>query len=221
VNIVWVDAEDIENHGAEYYLKDVSGVLIPGGFGERGIKGKLEAVRFARENGVPFLGICLGLQCAVIEFARNACHIEDADGSEFNPNTKNPVIDLMDDQKSKDDKGGTMRLGSYPCRIKEGSLAQICYGELEIGERHRHRWEVNTEYEEIFKQHGLTFSGTSPDGRLVEIIEIADHPFFIAVQFHPELKSRPNKPHPLFRSLVRSAKAHKSGSLEARGAVNR
>lgn len=221
VNIVWVDAEDIEHHGAEYYLKDVSGVLVPGGFGERGIKGKLEAVRFARENSVPFLGICLGLQCAVIEFARNACHIEDADGSEFNPNTKNPVIDLMDDQKSKDDKGGTMRLGSYPCRIKEGSLAHECYGKLEVGERHRHRWEVNTNYGDKFNRHGLVFSGTSPDGRLIEMIEIADHPFFIAVQFHPELKSRPNKPHPLFRHLVRSAKAHKSGSLETRGAVNR
>jgi CTP synthase len=221
VNIVWVDAEDIEHHGAEYYLKDVSGVLVPGGFGERGIKGKLEAVRFARENGVPFLGICLGLQCAVIEFARNACRIEDADGSEFNPNTKNPVIDLMDDQKSKDDKGGTMRLGSYPCRIHEGSLAHECYGKPEVGERHRHRWEVNTSYKDIFNRHGLIFSGTSPDGRLVEMIEVTDHPFFIAVQFHPELKSRPNNPHPLFRHLVRSAKAYKSGSLEARGAVKR
>ncbi len=220
VNIVWVDAEDIENHGAEYYLKDVSGVLVPGGFGERGIRGKLEAVRFARENKVPFLGICLGLQCAVVEFARNACFIEDADGSEFNPKTKNPVIDLMEDQKKKYDKGGTMRLGSYPCRIRTDSVAHKSYGTLEIDERHRHRWEVNTDYKSVFEEHGLVFSGTSPDGCLIEIIEITEHPFFVAVQFHPELKSRPNRPHPLFRSLVEAAKIHKNTSLETRGAVN-
>ncbi|NIM20349.1 MAG: CTP synthase [Candidatus Latescibacteria bacterium] len=220
VNIVWVDAEDIENHGAEYYLKEVSGVLVPGGFGERGIKGKLEAVHYARENGIPFLGICLGLQCAVIEFSRNVCRIEDADGSEFNPKTRNPVIDLMEDQRTKSDKGGTMRLGSYPCSIKPDSRAHESYGELEIGERHRHRWEVNNSYRETFEEHGLVISGTSPDNRLVEIIELKDHPFFVAVQFHPELKSRPNRPHPLFRSLVKAAKERKSASLETRGAIN-
>ncbi len=220
VNIVWVDAEDLERRGAEECLKDMSGVLIPGGFGERGIKGKLEAVRYARENRIPFLGICLGLQCAIIEFARSVCGIEDADGSEFNPNTKNPVIDLMEDQKAKHDKGGTMRLGSYPCCIKAGTLAHESYGVLEINERHRHRWEVNNNYRDVFEQHGLVISGTSPDGRLVEIIELAGHPFFTAAQFHPELKSRPNRPHPLFRSLVRAAKAYKHASLEARGAVN-
>ena len=220
VNIVWVDAEDIENHGAEYYLKDVAGVLVPGGFGERGIKGKLEAVRFARENQIPFLGICLGLQCAVIEFALNACQIRDADSSEFNPDTKNPVIDLMEDQKSKSDMGGTMRLGAYPCRIKPGTVAHDSYGELDISERHRHRWEVNDQYKEIFEQHGLVFSGISPDNRLVEIVELNNHPFFVAVQFHPELKSRPNKPHPLFRSLVEAAKARRDLPVETPKAVN-
>jgi len=209
VEIAWVDAEDIESMGAEEMLRDVHGVLVPGGFGERGIRGKLEAVRYARENDVPFLGICLGLQCAVIEFARNVCGIEDADGSEFNPNTCNPVIDLMEDQIPEGDKGGTMRLGAYPCMIKPGTLAEEVYGGGEISERHRHRWEVNNDYRDTFEHHGLTISGTSPDGSLVEMIEIPGHSYFIAAQFHPELKSRPNRPHPLFYRLVKAAKAHK------------
>ena len=210
VNIEWVDAEDIENHGAERYLKDVSGILVPGGFGERGIQGKLEAVRYARENRVPFLGICLGLQSAVIEFAGNVCAIPDAASSEFNVSCLNPVIDLMESQTHDGDKGGTMRLGAYPCKIKPGTVAHKCYGALEVAERHRHRWEVNNTYRPVFEKNGLVISGTSPDGRLVEIIELSDHPFFIAVQFHPELKSRPNRPHPLFRDLVRTAKLHKT-----------
>jgi CTP synthase len=220
VNIVWVDAEDIEDNGAEYYLKNVAGVLVPGGFGERGIKGKLQAVRYAREKRIPYLGICLGLQCAVIEFALNACNIPDADSSEFNPDTENPVIHLMEDQKSKSDKGGTMRLGAYPCRIQSGTTVHRAYGELEISERHRHRWEVNDKYREIFERHGLVFSGFSPDGRLVEIIELKNHPFFIAVQFHPELKSRPNKPHPLFRCLVEAAKVYRDLPVETPETVN-
>jgi CTP synthase len=208
VNIVWVDAEDIENHGAERYLQSVSGILVPGGFGERGIRGKLEAIRYARENKIPFLGICLGLQSAVIEFAQNVCGIPDAASSEFNSNCLNPVIDLMENQTHDGDKGGTMRLGAYPCKIKPETIAHECYGSLMVSERHRHRWEVNNKYRPVFEKHGLVFSGTSPDDRLVEIIELPDHPFFVAGQFHPELKSRPHRPHPLFKALVRAAKLH-------------
>ena len=208
VDVKWIDAEDVEKAGAEEALGDMSGILVPGGFGERGVQGKLDAVRFARERKIPFLGICLGLQCAVIEFARNVCDIEDADGSEFNPNTKNPVIDLMEDQRSISKKGGTMRLGAYPCRVKGGTLAEKCYGAIEISERHRHRWEVNNAYRDTFERHGMVFSGTSPDNLLIEMIELRNHPFFIASQFHPEFKSRPNRPHPLFFNLVRAAKEH-------------
>jgi CTP synthase len=207
VDVKWIDAEDVEKVGAEEVLSDVSGVLVPGGFGERGIAGKLLAVQYARENNLPFLGICLGLQCAVIEFARNVCGIEDADGSEFNPNTKNPVIDLMEDQRSISKKGGTMRLGAYPCRIKAGTIAEKCYGATDISERHRHRWEVNNSYRDTFERHGMVFSGTSPDGHLVEMIELRNHPYFVATQFHPELKSRPNRAHPLFFNLVKAARA--------------
>ncbi|MEJ2720544.1 MAG: CTP synthase [bacterium] len=214
VSIDWVDAEDIENHGAERYLKDVSGILVPGGFGERGIQGKLEAVRYARENKIPFLGICLGLQSAVIEFAQNVCKIPDAASSEFNAQCQNPVIDLMKDQTHDGDKGGTMRLGAYPCVIKPGTVAAAVYGCSRVDERHRHRWEVNNKYRPEFESRGLTISGTSPDERLVEIIEIQDHPYFIAVQFHPELKSRPNRPHPLFKALVKAAKGLSAGSRD-------
>jgi CTP synthase len=221
VNIEWVDAEDIENHGAHRYLKDVTGILVPGGFGERGIQGKLDAVRYARENDIPFLGICLGLQSAVIEFAQNVCEIPDAASSEFNEKCKNPVIDLMKDQTHDGDKGGTMRLGAYPCFIKPGSLAEEVYGCDKVDERHRHRWEVNNKYRPLFEERGLSISGTSPDDRLVEIIEIKDHPYFIAVQFHPELKSRPNRPHPLFKGLVKAAKMLSAGkTVDARPAIN-
>ena len=215
VEVEWIDAEDVENMGAEEQLAGVHGVLVPGGFGERGIKGKLAAVRYAREHNVPFLGICLGLQCAVIEFARNVCGIDDADGSEFNPNTPNPVIDLMEDQIPEGDKGGTMRLGAYPCLLKKGTLAQVIYDADEISERHRHRWEVNNSYRGVFEKNGLVFSGISPDGRLVEMVELTDHPYFIASQFHPELKSRPNRPHPLFFGLVKSAKVLKENPSSA------
>jgi len=221
VNIRWIDAEDIENHGAEQYLSDVSGILVPGGFGERGINGKVEAVRYARENRIPFLGICLGLQSAVIEFAKNVCGIEDAASSEFSPSCANPVIDLMSDQEADGDKGGTMRLGAYPCVIKPDTLGAECYGAQRIDERHRHRWEVNNKYRDTFEKNGLVISGNYEERNLVEMVELPDHPFFIAVQFHPELKSRPDRPHPLFRALVHAAKLTAAGAdLEDRSAIN-
>ncbi|MFQ5510708.1 MAG: CTP synthase [Candidatus Krumholzibacteriia bacterium] len=221
VAVKWVDAEDIENDGAEKHLKEVAGVLVPGGFGERGVQGKVEAARFARENRIPYLGICLGLQSAVIDFAKNVCGIEDADSSEFNLSCGNPVIDLMADQDQDGDKGGTMRLGAYPCVIRPDTLAHECYGKAEVSERHRHRWEVNNRYRETFEKNGLVISGTSPDNNLVEMIEIGDHPFFVAVQFHPELKSRPNRPHPLFKALVRAAKLHAGDTeVDDRKAIN-
>jgi CTP synthase len=221
VDVRWIDAEDIESQGAERYLSDVAGILVPGGFGERGIQGKIEAVRYARENKIPYLGICLGLQSAVIEFAKNVCGLEEAGSSEFNAGCPDPVIDLMRDQEHDGDKGGTMRLGAYPCHIKPGTLAEQCYGGAVVSERHRHRWEVNNKYRDCFEDHGLLISGTSPDGELVEIIELRDHPFFVAVQFHPELKSRPNRPHPLFKALVRAAKMQTSDSAEDdRRAIN-
>jgi CTP synthase len=221
VDVRWIDAEDIESQGAERYLSDVAGILVPGGFGERGIQGKIEAVRYARENKIPYLGICLGLQSAVIEFAKNVCGLEEAGSSEFNAGCPDAVIDLMRDQEHDGDKGGTMRLGAYPCHIKPGTLAEQCYGGAVVSERHRHRWEVNNKYRDCFEDHGLLISGTSPDGELVEIIELRDHPFFVAVQFHPELKSRPNRPHPLFKALVRAAKMQTSDSAEDdRRAIN-
>jgi CTP synthase len=221
VDVRWVDAEDIEVQGAERLLGDVSGVLVPGGFGERGIQGKLEAARYAREQKLPYLGICLGLQGAVIEFAQNVCGLEDADSSEFNIGCGNPVIDLMEDQEHDGSKGGTMRLGAYPCRIQPNTLAQECYESTDVSERHRHRWEVNNKYRAAFEKHGLTVSGASPDGHLVEMVELKDHPFFIAVQFHPELKSHPNRPHPLFKALVKAAKTQMSTeTLDNRQAMN-
>ncbi|HMA76895.1 MAG TPA: CTP synthase [Candidatus Krumholzibacteriaceae bacterium] len=213
VNIKWVNAERVEEDGPEGCFEDVDGVLIPGGFGERGIEGKINAVKYARENGIPLLGICLGLQCAVIEFARNVCGLE-AGSSEFDPDVKDPVIDLMLEQRSKSKMGGTMRLGSYPCNIKEGSLAEQLYGSLQINERHRHRWEVNNEYRRVLGENGLVFSGLSPDGNLVEIVELPSHPFFIAAQFHPEFKSRPQKAHPLFKGLVKAAAEYSVSASE-------
>ncbi len=205
VKIRWVDAEKIEEKGAEKYLDGVDGVLVPGGFGDRGINGKIDAIRYARENDIPFLGICLGLQCAVIEFARNVCGIE-AGSSEFDTECAVPVIDLMDEQKKHSKMGGTMRLGAYPCHLEKGTLASRLYGEDIISERHRHRWEVNNKYRDLLVSKGLVISGLSPDGLLVEIVELSGHPYFIAVQFHPELKSRPMNAHPLFRGLVAAAK---------------
>ena len=206
VDIRWVNSEEVTADTAGALLAGVQGILVPGGFGNRGIEGKIEAIRFARENGVPFLGICLGMQLAVVEFARNVCGLAGAHSAELDPSTPHPVIDLMPDQVGVTAKGGTMRLGSYPCRLKEGSLAAAVYGAQEISERHRHRYEFNNDYRERLEQAGLSLSGLSPDGRLVEVIELPDHPWFAAGQFHPELKSRPNRAHPLFREFIRAAK---------------
>ena len=184
----------------------MNAIVVPGGFGNRGIKGKIETIRYARENNIPFLGICLGMQMAVVEFAKNVLKLEDVNSEEFNPDCKNPVIHIMHDQKVITRKGGTMRLGSYPCVIKKGSLAEKIYKTNNINERHRHRFEYNNDYREKMEEAGLIISGTSPDGTLVEMVEIPSHPFFIAGQFHPEFKSRPDKPAPLFVALVKAAK---------------
>ncbi|SHI44526.1 CTP synthase [Clostridium amylolyticum] len=202
VDISWIDSTKVNNKNAEELFKSVDGILVPGGFGDRGIEGKIEAIKYARENKVPFLGICLGMQCAVIEFARNVLNLQGAHSSEINPNTNYPVIDLMPEQKDIDEMGGTMRLGLFPCKLEENSKAYNSYGEEIIYERHRHRYEFNNEYRKIISDKGMALTGVSPDERLVEIVEIKDHPWFVAVQFHPELKSRPNKAHPLFRDFV-------------------
>jgi len=212
VKVRWVDSEYIEEtEDAESILKDIDGILIPGGFGERGIEGKILAVQHARENKIPFLGICLGMQTAVIEFARNVCGLPRANSSEFDDTTPDPVIDLMADQKEVSKKGGTMRLGAYPCRLQEDTKSFDAYDVQNISERHRHRYEVNNAYRELFQDHGMTIAGLSPSGRLVEIIELEDHPWFVACQFHPELKSRINKAHPLFREFVRATVQYRLG----------
>jgi len=211
VKLEWISSEDISRDGPENYLSGIDGLLVPGGFGDRGIEGKIEAVRYVRENNIPFLGICLGLQCAVIELARHAADLEGANSSEFNEKTPYPVIHLMDEQRNITDKGGTMRLGTYPCRIQQGSLAHRLYNSLNINERHRHRYEVNPEYTERLERCGMRFAGLSPDGKLVEMVELPSHPYFIASQFHPELKSRPMNPHPLFTGLVKAAIDYKAG----------
>ena len=206
VKVTLIDSEKITRENVEEQLKEMDGIVIPGGFGDRGIDGMIETVKYVRENNVPFLGICLGMQMAVVEFARDVLGIEDADSEEFNKETPNQVIHIMEEQKNIHKKGGTMRLGAYPCVIKEGTLAQKLYGTTEISERHRHRFEYNNDYRDRLENMGLKVAGTSPDGLLVEMIEIPEHPYFIAGQFHPELKSRPNRPGPLFVGLVEAAK---------------
>ena len=206
VEIKLIDAETINTENVKQKLEGVQGIITPGGFGNRGVEGKIIVTQYARENKIPFLGICLGMQMAVVEFARNVLGIKDANSAEFEENAQNPVIHIMEEQKGIDKKGGTMRLGSYPCRIKENTLARELYCEEMINERHRHRYEYNNDYKERLEEAGLICSGTSPDGKLVEIVEYKDHPYFIAGQFHPELKSRPNRPAPLFVGLVNAAK---------------
>ena len=201
----WIEAEDIEQKGAAAILGEMDGILVPGGFGKRGAEGKIEAVRYAREQKVPFLGLCLGLQCAVIEFARHVCGLKNANSSEFDPEGQCLVIDFLPEQLKIQDKGGTMRLGAYPCAVKPGSLAHQMYGKTNISERHRHRYEVNNEYVKVLTEHGLVVSGAAPDGSLVEMIELQDHPWFIGTQFHPEYKSKPRKPHPLFAGFIKAA----------------
>jgi CTP synthase len=200
-----VDSEDIEAKNAAAFLDGVDGVLVPGGFGDRGIEGKIQAVRYARENRIPFLGICLGMQCAVIEFARNVCGLAGANSSEFRKRTPHPVIHLMKSQKKIHKKGGTMRLGAYPCVLDPESRTAAAYGTDRIDERHRHRYEFNNKYRERFTAAGMRIAGTSPDNELVEVIEIVDHPWFVASQFHPEFKSRPLSAHPLFKDFVAAA----------------
>ncbi|RKQ63665.1 CTP synthase [Thermovibrio guaymasensis] len=206
VDIKWVNAEELDQVEPEEFLSDVYGILVPGGFGERGVEGKIRAVKFARENRIPFFGICLGMQCAVIEFARNVAGLEGAHSSEFSKTTPYPVIDLMEEQKGVKEKGGTMRLGAYPCVLKEDTFSYKAYGVKEISERHRHRYEFNNAFRETLEKAGLVIAGTSPDGKLVEVVEIKNHPWFVAVQYHPEFKSRPRKPHPLFVNFVKAAK---------------
>ncbi len=206
VEIKWVSAEELDEREPEEFLSDVCGILVPGGFGERGVEGKIKAVKFARENKIPFFGICLGMQCAVIEFARNVAGLEGAHSAEFSSTTPYPVIDLMEEQRGVEEKGGTMRLGAYPCVLKEGTFSFESYGKKEISERHRHRYEFNNQFRETLEKAGLVIAGTSPDGKLVEVVEIKDHPWFVAVQFHPEFKSRPRSPHPLFVNFVKAAK---------------
>ena len=205
VNIRWVDSELVNDDTAQEMLGGVQGILVPGGFGSRGIEGKICAIRYARENKIPYLGLCLGMQLAIVEYARNVCGLKDAHSTELAPNTTHPVIALMPDQNGVEDIGGTLRLGSYPCVLKKDSKAYRLYGTEEIHERHRHRYEVNNDFRSVLKKNGMMLSGLSPDGRIVEMIELPDHPWFIATQGHPELKSRPNRPHPLFRGFVEAA----------------
>jgi CTP synthase len=211
VAINWVETEEIERTGSERLLREADGILIPGGFGVRGIEGKIETIRYARERGIPFFGLCLGMQCAVIELARNVAGLRGANSAEFDPTSPHPVIALMASQRAVTDKGGTMRLGAYPCKILEGSQAHKAYGVTEVRERHRHRYEFNNAYRERLTKHGLVLSGQSPDETLVEIIELRDHPWFLATQFHPEFTSRPHHPHPLFSAFVGAALRRKCG----------
>jgi len=212
VEIKWINSELLDDSfNANEIFNDVHGILVPGGFGIRGINGKVNAIKFARENKIPFLGICLGMQCAVIEFARNVLGLKDANSSEFDPTTKNPVIDLIPNQKNINDMGGTMRLGKYPCKLVKGTKAYSAYKEDLVFERHRHRYEFNNKYTNVLAENGLIVSGIYPERNLVEIVELKDHPWFIGVQFHPEFKSRPDRPHPLFRDFV--AASIKNGTL--------
>lgn len=206
-----IDSEDIEKDGLAKFLEGVNGILVPGGFGHRGIEGKIQAIKYARENKIPFFGICLGMQTAVIEFARNVCGFKEANSTEFNPNTKYPVISLLKEQVDVKDKGATMRLGAYACHLKKGSLAYQAYNKEDISERHRHRYEFNNEYRKPLEESGLVIAGLNPDKDLVEIIEIKDHPWFVACQFHPEFQSKPDKAHPLFRDFIKAALGKKYG----------
>lgn len=209
VHIKWIDSETVTPENADELFSDVDGILVPGGFGDRGIDGKIEAIRYARTHGLPFLGLCLGMQLSIVEFARDVVGLKDAHSVELDPQTTNPVIHIMPDQIGIEDIGGTLRLGSYPCVLNKESKAYQLYGSENIEERHRHRYEVNNDYRDQLEQAGMMLSGLSPDGRIVEMVEIPEHPWFIATQAHPELKSRPNRPHPLFRGFVEAALAHK------------
>ena len=205
VDIRWIDSETVTRDTAEDTLSGCDGLLIPGGFGSRGVEGMILAAKYARERRVPLLGICLGMQVMSIEFARNVCGFQDANSGEFDPDSRHKIIDFLPDQSDEVDKGGTLRLGAYPCRIEEGTVMRACYGTELIRERHRHRYEFNNDYRDVLRQNGMVLSGLSPDGRIVETVELAGSPFFVGVQFHPEFKSRPNRAHPLFKGLIRAA----------------
>jgi CTP synthase len=209
IDLKLIDAESLKD-GIDGQLKDVAGVLIPGGFGDRGVEGKIKAAKFARENKVPYLGLCLGMQVATIEFARNVCGLETANSTEFDKNTADPVISLLEEQREVKQKGASMRLGTWPTKIEKGTLAEKIYGSDQVLERHRHRYEFNMNYRDQMSDKGLRISGTSPDGSLAELIELRDHPYFLACQYHPEFQSRPNKPHPLFKAFIQAALAHES-----------
>jgi CTP synthase len=216
VELLYVDSEQLEENDWESYLDGADAILVPGGFGKRGVEGKIRAIRYARERDVPFFGICLGMQLAVVEFARNICGLREANSSEFNPNTPYPVIDLMPDQRKISDKGGTMRLGAYPCEILKKSLAHQCYGKLDISERHRHRYELNNDYRKVLESKGMRLTGLSPDNRLVEMVELPDKRWFLGCQFHPEFKSRPRDPHPLFSSFIEAGLAYATDITSSR-----
>ena len=205
VDVSWIDAEDLEHGEAEDFFSGMQGILVPGGFGNRGIAGKIKAAAYARENHIPFLGICLGMQCAVIEFARSVCGLEEANSTEFDPYTADPVIDILPGQENLGDVGGTMRRGKYPCKLEPDSRVRAAYGNEIVEERHRHRYEFNNKYREVLTEKGMRITGTSPDGSLVEVVELISHPWFVACQFHPEFKSRLNRPHPLFRDFIGAA----------------
>ncbi len=216
LNVRWLSSEDIEVDGPERFLSGVDGILVPGGFGIRGVDGKIAAIEFARTRKIPFLGLCLGMQCSVIEWAQNIAMLKDAHSAEFDPKSPNPVIHLLPEQQDVVDLGGTMRLGMYPCRVSPNTLASSLYQEEVVYERHRHRYEFNNSYRNLFLDTGYVVSGTSPDGRLVEIIELPSHPFFLATQFHPEFSSRPSAPHPLFQGFVKASLQQR----ESKGVIN-
>ncbi|MFA4843402.1 MAG: CTP synthase [Candidatus Margulisiibacteriota bacterium] len=215
IEIKWVNAEKLESEeNLDALFRNVQGIVIPGGFGARGIEGKIRAIRYARENRIPFLGLCLGMQCAVIEFARNVCKMKGANSSEFDAESKYPVIDFIPEQKAITDKGGTMRLGAYPCKIKKGTLLHQAYGKDLIEERHRHRYELNNDFRKELEENGLVMAGVYPEADLVEVVELPGHPWFLATQYHPEFKSRPNRPHPLFASFVKAASDRQQEQVE-------
>ncbi len=213
VNIKWVDSELLSDYNVEQFFCDVDGIIVPGGFGDRGIEGMICAIKYAREHAIPYLGLCLGMQLTIVEFARNGAGLKDAHSKEFSTTTTNPVIHIMPDKEGIVDIGGTLRLGSYPCVLAENSRALQLYGTRKISERHRHRYEVNNDYRDILKENGMMLSGFSPDGRIVEMIELPDHPWFIGTQAHPEFKSRPNKAHPLFKGFIEAGLKRKQGEL--------
>ena len=206
LNLIWVHSEEFDRHGADTLLRTAQGIVVPGGFGDRGIEGKIKAAKYARENNIPYLGLCLGMQVMVIEFARHVFNSDEPNSTEFNPSTSYPVIDIMPEQKNIKDKGATMRLGNYPCKLVDGSRAARAYGQSLVQERHRHRYEFNNEFREPLHEAGMIYSGVSPDDKLVEVCELVDHPWMVSCQFHPEFRSRPGRPHPLFRDFIGVAK---------------